>query len=167
MTNDLAVSTDLFNQLETPVGTEAEFAPLPQAHIEILTGNARYPIRPIFNPLFLIGSGADCDLVLASPNLAEIHSCLALTENGITWKCLVDTPLPQISGRDVRVAGVNNGDIVRLADFEFKIHLCTTEAARDEWTADAPTSEYEFSDGVQTPFHSESRPRLRLFVEPE
>ena len=51
--------------------------------LEIRCGEARYRQRPVREPVFLVGNGQDCDMVLGDPQFPAIHFYL-LTKDGRT-----------------------------------------------------------------------------------
>jgi hypothetical protein len=100
--------------------------------LQIVKGWARYLVRPVVVPVFMIGSGSDCDLVLADPSLPELHSYLSVLNEQVAIRHLGQGPPLQVGGQLVSKATLGDGDMVRLGDYEFQVHI-----DRSQWSQPA------------------------------
>ncbi|MBN1853538.1 MAG: FHA domain-containing protein [Pirellulales bacterium] len=89
--------------------------------MEILRGRARNRWRPIQAPAFLIGTAADCDLVLGDERYAEVHACILVREDGVWMRHLGFEPEITVNGTPSGRIQLNDGDIIRTGPYEFRI----------------------------------------------
>ena len=95
------------------------------AHVEleILRGAARERVRSVTGPAFLIGTAADCDLILGDPKFPAVHSCLLRSEVGVTIRHLGFDPELVVNDEGVECATLNDGDRLGLGRYEFRVHI--------------------------------------------
>lgn len=95
----------------------------PLVQLEIVRGRAKHKFRRVSPPVFLIGSGLDCDLVLADPELPEIHTYLYVTERGVTARRLGEGPPLRIDGKTAENAPIRDGAQLELGGYVFALHI--------------------------------------------
>lgn len=105
-------------------------ASFPKVRLEIIRGMARHKVRPIEVPVFLIGSAADCDLVLGDMRFPEAFMYLLPTESGVSLRWLGVGPEVTVGGQKVETSQLYHDDCIRTAGYEFRIHIQPPENAR-------------------------------------
>lgn len=96
---------------------------VPSVEIEILRGRARQLFRQVSGRVFLIGTAADCDMVLGDLQFPEVYAYLFLSEQGVSLRYLEAGPALMVNGRLVQAAAIFDGDVLRMANYEFVIHI--------------------------------------------
>ena len=96
---------------------------LPQVTLEILRGNANRKLRHVHSPVFLIGSAADCDLVLGDPLFPAVHTYLYVRKDGVSVRHIGAGPDLCVNGQRVETFAVHSGDVLGLGAFEFLLHV--------------------------------------------
>ena len=123
---------------------------LPKVQLEISRDTAILETREIRAAVFLIGAAHDCDLVLAGPQFAAVHSYLLLSPQRVTVRHLGFGPRLCMAGQDVTWAVLSHNDQLRFGPYTFQVRI--------QWPERAATG---FS--VRTPhaaslFHTDSHP---------
>jgi hypothetical protein len=95
----------------------------PRVLLEIRRGAARHRLRPVLGPVYLIGTSAECDLVLADPQFPEIHAYLLVSDEGVLLRYLGIGPEITVDGRPVEAVQLLDGDRLRTGPFEFRVHI--------------------------------------------
>ena len=95
----------------------------PKVVLEIVRGQARELVRPVAGPVFLMGTGTDCDLVLGDPQYPEVFSYLFITQQGVSLRHLGAGPVLIVNGRIVEVTSLFDGDVLRTGCYAFQIHI--------------------------------------------
>jgi len=127
---------------------------LPQdavAYLRMADGECRFPIRPVHEGDFLIGSGMDCDLRLGDGILPPLHSVLRVTSKAAIWTRLVRLPALVVNGETVQQAELNDGDLVEIGPFRLTFRFASerAEAAlQDLLTADRRSIGANFPSGL-------------------
>jgi predicted component of type VI protein secretion system len=96
---------------------------VPHVELEILRGAARERIRAISSGAFLIGTAADCDLILGDPQFPSVHSCLLRGPSGVTIRHLGFNPELVVNDQPVEYAALQDGDRLGLGRYEFLVHV--------------------------------------------
>lgn len=91
--------------------------------LAIVRGVARNRLRTIHGPAFMIGTGSDCDLVLAAPDFPEVHSYLLITPRGIWVRYLGAGPAITVNGRVVQSAELSDGAALEIGPYGFRLHV--------------------------------------------
>jgi len=99
--------------------------------LEILRGRARQRLRRVEVPVFLIGTADDCDLVVAAPDIAPVHTYLYLRPEGVSIRTLGAAPPLTVNGRVAENALLADGDEFGIGPFEFLIHVRLKEPVDD------------------------------------
>ncbi len=110
--------TDSAPSESSPAGSS-----LPKVILEITRGRARHKRRDVRSAAFLIGSAADCDLVLGDPRFDELHSYLYLSEQRVTIRHLGSGPPLCVSDRTVAATTLEDADRVQLGPYEFQVSI--------------------------------------------
>lgn len=96
---------------------------LPRVTLEIVRGKARRLLRRVSPPVFVIGSAADCDLVLADERFPEAYAYVYVTSRGVTLRHLGAPPELLVNGCVVQSAMLDDGDRLAMGDYEFQINI--------------------------------------------
>jgi hypothetical protein len=105
----------------TPVET-------PPAELIVHNGRKHGTRRSLKNPVTIIGSTQGCDIRLDVPNVRPIHCLIALGRDGPhlrSWG--PDDTL--VNAEAVQTHLLEDGDLLRIGPFEFKVHCPIPEAA--------------------------------------
>ena len=89
--------------------------------LEISRGFARHPERLVNEPVFLVGTGADCDLVLGDPQFLAVHFYLLTRQHRTMLRLVSDTPELTVNGRVQSYAYLKDGDRIRTGPYEFLV----------------------------------------------
>lgn len=96
----------------------------PRIEVEITRGRARYRRRPVYPRAYLIGTAADCDLVLGDARFPNVHAYLLRGPRSATIRWLGEGPELMVNDcvahESVRLG---DQDLLRTACYEFRIHL--------------------------------------------
>jgi hypothetical protein len=95
----------------------------PRVELEIMRGRARNRIRRIDVPVYLIGSAADCDLVLADSGFPDVHTYLYVTKEGVSVRRLGEGPELAVDGQVMQASTIRNGQRLQLGSYEFTVHV--------------------------------------------
>ncbi len=148
-------------------------------------GRARHRVRPVRPPVFLIGSAADCDLVLGDQRFADVHAYLLVGTGRVSLRWLGLEPELTVNGAPATHVRLEDDDRIRMGPYEFILRMTSTSdsprdkarhlhpphanfqghaPAIDEALAELPLDPYAEEAGADSPWHS--RATLRLYVEP-
>lgn len=106
----------------------------PEVFLEIVRGQARRKRRPVTTPAFLIGSAADCDLVLGAAEFPKCHVYLRVGEWGVKLRHMGFYPAVAINGKTVSSQVLlANGD--RIATGPYVFEVCIRERSRTHITS--------------------------------
>ena len=100
------------------------------AHLVINKGWAKNRIRPISVPVFLIGAGSECDLVLGDLRFPEVHSYIAAEDDGLCVRWLGEGPELRVNGEATRKTRLHDGDRLDMNCYQFVI--CTPDQPGNE-----------------------------------
>jgi len=93
--------------------------------IEIRRGRARQLVRKVQAPVYLIGSGRDCDLVLADDQFPAVHAYVYVRRDSLSLRQIGDGPEITVNGCPVRWTSLVDGDRIRTGPFEFRVAVQT------------------------------------------
>ena len=96
---------------------------LPKVRLEICRGRARNKHREVTQPVFLIGTAQDCDLVLSDPQYPESYAYLFLNEEDVSIRYLDVGPELMVEGQPVQSAQLRDGERIQTGPYEFRIHI--------------------------------------------
>lgn len=147
---------------------------LPTVQLEIARGRAQQKCREVRGTAFLIGTAADCDLVLADPRFDELHSYLFITPTGVTIRQLGEGPALTVDGQAVRFATLDQGSLIEMGPYAFRVQVrwpqsTAAEARRQRLEALAGslpmTSERALDRLLADIVAASAAPQLGLYVE--
>ncbi|MCC9605279.1 FHA domain-containing protein [Blastopirellula sp. JC732] len=102
------------------------------AELLIRRGRAEKPSRPINAPLFLIGSDADCDLVLGDPQFPGSYAYIFHRGSQLTFRWLGEGPELTVNGEAFSDGKLVNGDRIRCGPYEFQLAVTSGGGAKDK-----------------------------------
>lgn len=106
--------------------------PVTRVSLEILRGSAMQRLRPVKPPVFLIGSAADCDLVLGDRTFPEVHTYIYVTSVGISVRHIGEGSPLLINGLKVETARLVDGDCLQMGPYEFVVRVERVPAGDDD-----------------------------------
>ena len=90
--------------------------------LEIRRGQAKNLNRTITEPVFLVGTSEDCDMVLGDQQFPAIHFYLLRRQGRTIIRPTVSQPELTLNGKPQRsAASVSPGDRIRTGPFEFVV----------------------------------------------
>jgi hypothetical protein len=125
----LAASSQALHGMDAPI-LRLDRHSLPQPHIlpaaprvslEILRGRVRERRREIPGKVFLIGSAADCDLVLGDLQFPEAYAYIFVSGTEVTIRRLGSGPVLAVCGQSVETADLFHGDLLEFGPFELRV----------------------------------------------
>ncbi len=131
---------------DSHTGATTEEPAAPQVQLEITRGRARHKMRKVNSPVFLIGSDAECDLVLGDPTFASVHLYLFVREDSIFLRAIQSTPEVRVNNALFRAGEIYDGSRIAMGGYEFRIHV----SQQHPGSRKTPRPE---SDGRYIPFH--------------
>ena len=93
----------------------------PRVSLEILRGRVRERRRELAGKVYLIGSAADCDLVLGDARFPEAYAYVLVSGSQIIIRRLGAGPLMAVCGQTVETAEVFHGDVLEFGPFELRV----------------------------------------------
>jgi pSer/pThr/pTyr-binding forkhead associated (FHA) protein len=96
---------------------------LPEVSLEIVRGAAQRRMRLVKPPVYLIGSAADCDLVLGDASFPAVHTYLYVTATGISCRHIGEGPKLLVNQQAIEAGRLADGDRLRLGSYEFVVHV--------------------------------------------
>lgn len=85
-------------------------------------------------PIIVFGRHPGCDIRLDSRKVSRLHCCLVdLAEQGLCLRDLGSTNGTYINGQRIREAFIKPGDIIRIADVEYRLAVREPEPDEDEF----------------------------------
>lgn len=100
--------------------------------LEIVRGQTKQRVRRVAGPAFLIGSAADCDLVLADAQFPEVHAYLRVEAEQVSLRHLGFEPAIAVNDQVVNRAILVEGDRIRSGPYEFLVHVEFETSDRDD-----------------------------------
>ncbi|MBL8820192.1 MAG: hypothetical protein JNL58_29485 [Planctomyces sp.] len=98
------------------------------AYLRIAEGDTRFPIRPVPEGDFLIGSGPDCDLRLGDGLLPPLHSILRVSDTSASCALMVRRPELIVNGDPVRKADLFDGDLLEIGPYRFVFRFVSEQS---------------------------------------
>ncbi|WP_186767491.1 FHA domain-containing protein [Blastopirellula retiformator] len=115
---------------QSPQGAHRRPAPL-SAELLIRRGRADRPSRPLDGPLFLIGSDAECDLVLGDPQFPGSYAYIFNRGSQLTLRWLGEGPELTVNGETFESGKLVDGDRIRCGPYEFQLAVTSGGGAKD------------------------------------
>ena len=91
--------------------------------LEITRGRVQRRLRPVRGQVFLIGSAADCDLVVGDSSFPEAYAYVFVHDAAIAVRRLGLGPELQVDGEAVEAAELQTGDRLSFGPFELRLHV--------------------------------------------
>jgi hypothetical protein len=121
--------------------------------LEIVRGHARQMFRPITGPVFMVGTAADCDLVLADPEFPETFLYLYLKDEQVTVRRLGVGPDLYVDEMTTDSAVLGIGSLLEFGPYAFRLASQTSHGegpdrgpgGRDDDNDDEPFLTADFS----------------------
>jgi len=89
----------------------------------ITRGIARQRVRSVVSPVFMIGTAADCDLVLGDERFAEVHAYLLVGQGPILLRWLGIDPEITVNGSRIDHVSLRDMDRIRTGPYEFLVRI--------------------------------------------
>ena len=155
--------------------------------LEIVRGRARERCREVTETVFLIGSAADCDMVLGDPDFPSAYAYLYVTDGGVTLRSLGGGPELLVRGSavsTVAAVSIQDGDLIELGPLALRIRIelsppgdLRTRSSRERELGKSTTSDAAIDTAtidsvralladIRQALASDSNP-LRLYCGPE
>lgn len=106
--------------------------------LEIVRGQARRMFRPLSGPVFMIGTAADCDLVLADPEFPETFLYLYLKAGQVTIRRLGVGPELFVDEMETDSADLRVGSLLEFGPYAFRLAVETSDDAGPDRGPDGP-----------------------------
>src|SRR5688500_12822094 len=94
--------------------------------LEIVRGRARQRCREVTETVFLIGSAADCDMVLGDPEFPSAYAYLDVNDGGVTLRSLGGGPELLVGGLPVSTVAavtIQDDDLIELGPLAMRIRI--------------------------------------------
>ena len=89
--------------------------------LEIRRGRAKNRERMVTEPMFLVGTNSDCDMVLGDKRFAPVHFYILNRDGQSTIRRVGDAPELTVNGRAKRATVIHDGDRIRTGPYEFLV----------------------------------------------
>lgn len=89
--------------------------------LEIRRGRARNRERQVIEPMFLVGTNTDCDMVLGDTQFAPIHFYILSRDGRTTIRRVGAKPEVTVNGKLLRSTSISDGDRIRTGPYEFLV----------------------------------------------
>ncbi len=100
------------------------------ACLKLADDGRRFPFRPLSSGLFLIGSGASCDLRLGGGGIPSLHSRIEICGRSANISCIGDSPGLFINGQPAVSARLSEGDLIEIGEFRAVFQYCHPHAVQ-------------------------------------
>ncbi|MFK7817237.1 MAG: FHA domain-containing protein [Planctomycetaceae bacterium] len=90
----------------------------PTLYLEIVKGSTRFPNRPVYEGVFLIGSGSNCDLRIGGPDTPAVHSVVRAEKGDVHIESLSRKPVLRVNGSPCERVELRNGDRVQIGSIQ-------------------------------------------------
>ena len=112
----------------------------PMLYLEIVRGATRFPNRPVYEGVFLIGSGSNCDLRLGGPDTPAVHSVVRAEPGNAHIESLSRKPVLRVNGNPCERVELRNGDRIQIGSIQMVAKFQNIESA-PEMTIEEPTAQ--------------------------
>ena len=86
----------------------------PRLYLEIVKGSTQFPNRPVYEGVFLIGSGTNCDLRLGGTDTPAVHSVLRAEGDEVHIESLSRKPVLRVNGNPCERTVLMSGDRIQI-----------------------------------------------------
>lgn len=118
----MAFPNDPDDSYNRPAG-QGEWTGGTAAFLVIERGDAEQAVRPIQRPVYVIGTAADCDMVLGDPQFSDYHAYIYVREGVVTLRHLGPAPEITVNGRSIRWGELKHLDRMRFGPYQLQLRL--------------------------------------------
>lgn len=97
--------------------------------LRIVRGKAQRKKRLVHSPVFMIGAGCDCDLVLADSRIPELHSYLFVRDEGVSIRRMAEAPELHVNGIACEGSDLKTNDLIQINTFVFAVEIAADAKA--------------------------------------
>lgn len=90
----------------------------PKLYLEIVKGSTEFPNRPVYEGVFLIGAGTNCDLRIGGTNTPAVHSIVRADEGNVHIESLSRKPALRVNSQPCEAATLNDGDHIQVGSIQ-------------------------------------------------
>ncbi len=101
----------------------------PRLYLEIVRGATRFPNRPVYEGVFLIGAGTNCDLRLGGTDTPAVHSIVRAEGRDVHIESLCRKPALRVNGQPRERTELKDGDRIQIGPIQMVAHFQTVPAA--------------------------------------
>lgn len=105
-----------------------------EVELEICRGRSEKNIRKFESPVFVIGSAADCDLVLGDPQFPECYTYIYVQHSAVSLRKMPAGPDLSVNGVVLEQTLLHDGDWIRCGPFEFRISIAVKNSPNKDRT---------------------------------
>ena len=109
---------------------------LPRVEVVIGRGPDARRARTVTPPVFILGTSADCDLVLTDQQFDDYHAYIIVAEDRVMVRQLGGGPEMTVNQRLARWCELFHGDRIRMGPYEFRLRIWPA----DGWAAELTSS---------------------------
>ena len=96
---------------------------LPRVEIVIGRGSSARRTRTVTPPVFILGTSAECDLVLTDQQFEEYHAYIMVSDDRVMIRQLAGGPEITVNQRLARWCELCHGDRIRMGPYEFRMRI--------------------------------------------
>lgn len=90
----------------------------PKLYLEIIKGSTEFPNRPVYEGVFLIGSGSNCDLRIGGSNTPAVHSVVRADDGRVHIESLSRKPALRVNAQPCEAATLSDGDCIQVGSIQ-------------------------------------------------
>lgn len=124
-----------------PPSSDGDWTGGTAAYLVIERGDANQTERPILRPVYVIGTAADCDMVLGDAQFSDYHAYIYVRDGIVTLRHLGPAPEITVNGRVVRWGELKHMDRLRFGPYQLQLRLRPSLKPRKP-AQQKPTSTY-------------------------
>jgi hypothetical protein len=110
----------------------------PLLYLEIVKGSTQFPNRPVYEGVFLIGSGSNCDLRIGGPDTPAVHSVVRAEQGDVHIESLSRKPVLRVNGSPVDRVELRSGDRLQIGSIQMVAKFQAVPAAAPAVVAETP-----------------------------
>lgn len=103
----------------------------PRLYLEIVKGSTQFPNRPVYEGVFLIGAGTNCDLRLGGTDTPAVHSVVRAEDGEVHIESLSRKPVLRVNGNPCERTVLMSGDRIQIGSIHMvaRFQTMAVEAA--------------------------------------
>lgn len=90
----------------------------PMLYLEITRGATEFPNRPVYEGVFLIGSGSNCDLQIGGADTPAVHSIVRADAGDVHIESLSRKPALRVNSQPCERAELRDGDLIQIGSIQ-------------------------------------------------